>query len=471
MTRKNVTKNDLTKVSKFSTEHQYAILQMLIEEPEFLKECRETLDVNTFQRVPERQIANFIIELGKKNVNVDYDIIDTYIRGKVSDGIRMEEMLAVMEQVKLTNLSIDAKEFLRRSLADTLVTHAYLHYANEAIEQIKKNGVVKKEQALELWKTFDSKTRFGEVKYERPFSSTDELANVINEARPHPIPTYCPEIDYAIKGGLRRGDVGIILAGSGVAKTSFTTTMTMYLAANGHNVAHIVLEDKQTDIYRKYISSFTSLYDTQITNENGVVMEIIRKNRTKWDGMMDRIRTVSACKGNSAIVSLSLNDIDNELERMVNNGFRPDVIVIDYFDRIKKPSKEQWTSDEIIINGLLELATKYNAALWCPSQGGKEAQSFNGNLDLSTMKGGVWRTYAAQIVIALKPTMEDQTLFNMTVLKARYGYNVQSINFRFDRGLCQYIKDDSILNSIYTVDNDFNTNQYNVANEIINQKR
>lgn len=66
-------------------------------------------------------------------------------------------------------------------------------------------------------------------------------------ARPRPIPTGLDNVDRMLGGGIQRGKLHVLAAGSGMGKTTLALQLATSLSAQGHDVLYIALEqDKET---------------------------------------------------------------------------------------------------------------------------------------------------------------------------------------------------------------------------------
>ena len=80
-------------------------------------------------------------------------------------------------------------------------------------------------------------------------------------------------IDKLLKGGLAKGEIGVILAPTGVGKSIFTTKIANHAFNLGFNVLQIFFEDKEKAIQRKHytIMSKIPLSDISKTENNGII--------------------------------------------------------------------------------------------------------------------------------------------------------------------------------------------------------
>lgn len=168
---------------------------------------------------------------------------------------------------------------------------------------------------------------------------------------------------------------------------------------------------------------------------------------------MKRIEQVASLDKSGRVHQFNTLAIDQELTKLENLGFKPDMVVIDYFDRIKSiyPNQDIWVKDMNISNELNDLAKSHNVAIWVPSQGNKMVQDRATKITMSNMTGGAWKGYTAQIIVAVQKFMEDMSTDNTTVqvLKNRYNNNFSPIGVEFNNGTCRFGRETTNTDAIF----------------------
>lgn len=454
------TKRDLASMSRYDAEQQMTIVKLFIENADFRQKVAGVLDqnsLNTNERV--RGICAIAKELDSKGVEPSYETIKNCITSKEANAINMAGMLETLMYIRTNiHLSPDDIEWLKNDVYTILVWQETRKLQGKISEILKhKSATIDRSWIVEACSEFEKNTSFTSLGYCDNDLSDDELKSLATDKGYETVTTSSAIIDEMLGGGLRKGDVGILLAGSGVAKTCMTTSFVCMAAGRGYKCAHIVLEDKKDDIRRKYASFVTNIPSNQLHQRKDEYDRLIDKRSKKMHQMLANIKSVFCTEQNGRIRSMSVKDIDRELNRMCRDGFQPDMVVIDYFDRIDKGKGDIWVLDQKTINELLDLATKYNVALWCPSQGNKAAQNNNVEMELSDMSGGAWKSFGAQIVLAAKRCDDcGPNMFKVKTLKNRYATPYIERTTRFNNGTCRFDENDLI-------------SQYNEQNEAVDQ--
>lgn len=451
------TKGVVKDLSMFSPEYQCAILKMFIEDRDFSIATVDTMDQNHFTANPElRKIAAIIKEKTIKfKRTISYEELDLYVHQVVQDDISLENIKAIVEQkIKTCKFGKSELEAVKNEYQDFLTTMEGFRLTKE-LSELGNNGKINKDDVLEKFTKYDKRTTFSEVRAnEVDFGDTDFFEYVISDETYECVPTGCKPLDERLGGGLRKGDVGIFVAGSGIGKTCVTSGFAAYAAGNGYNVAHFILEDNPVDVAKKYIGYVCNIAVKDFGYYKDKLREKYNNPRVHEALMkMKNIRQIASLDKTNKVHQFSTMAIDHELTKLETLGFHMDLVVIDYFDRIKPiyPRNDLWQKDQDISNELNDLAKAHHVAVWVPSQGNKQIQDRSTKITMSNMSGGAWKGYTAQIIIAMQKFMEDMSTDNTTIqfLKNRYSNNFTPIGIEFNNGTCRFGNETNNTDAIF----------------------
>ena len=138
--------------------------------------------------------------------------------------------------------------------------------------------------------------------------------------------------------------------------------------------------------------------------------------------------------------------IPQERERIFIVGFRPDMVIIDYFEclapeKIQYSKADTWEKEGITIRKLEKMTNKYNIAIWIPVQGNRESIGLD-KVGLAQGGGSIKKTQAAHVVITFAQTDDQKTQGRMNIFlaKLRSGKITrnQFYNVAFNNGTCKF---------------------------------
>ena len=258
-----------------------------------------------------------------------------------------------------------------------------------------------------------------------------------------PIPTGIGKIDEALEGGLGKGELGVIIGPTSFGKTSLTTAMASHAACNGFKVLQIVFEDRIKQIQRKHIGRIANIEAKDLSKPDVVEMvkEMIRRFPEKA-ALEENLRIVKFPSGEK-----TARDIERFIKKLMNSGFKPDLVIVDYFECLEHES-DRTTSNEFSQEGKTmrrfeAMVGELNIAMWIPSQGTKDSI----NLELVTMDkigGSVKKAQIAHVIMSIARTVDDiaNNKATIAILKNRAGKSGKVFdNVEFNNGTCRISTD------------------------------
>lgn len=405
---------------------QIELVKCFIEDQQFFISIEAIIDQNMFTDDNLRRIVGFMKSRYSLTESVaTYKDLDTIIRSKISDTIGVERCLAMLEKVRKT---------------DTRGLDLIEGYSEKFFKQ--QNLIKAINQAQDIIKCGDSE-RYNEIeeiikkalecnnKQELGYRVFDNMEDALKESYRCAIPTGADELDKVLYGGLAKGELGIIIAPSSVGKTSATTGFAATAAVtetednngNGYKVLHIHFEDDDVNIKRKYYAYLTNIdaCDLSRPDVRPYVVDVI--NNSKWKGMIQNNVICYHPKSGE----MSATDIKLKIKQLIATGFKPDLVIVDYFECLKLEAgssmeDKEYTREGITMRKLETIAHEFNVALWCPVQGTKD--SFNQQIvGMSQAGGSVKKVQIGHVIIAFARTeeMRAENKINIFINKFRSG--------------------------------------------------
>ena len=136
------------------------------------------------------------------------------------------------------------------------------------------------------------------------------------------IPTGWDSIDVLMNGGLGPGELGVVVAPSGVGKTWLLTCIGANAVKQGLNVVHYSMELSEYYVGARYDTVFTHIPSSDLKEKNAIVKDKVER-----------------LKGNLLIKyfppkGVTVNKIQHHIEQLTSNGQKPDIIILDYADLV-----------------------------------------------------------------------------------------------------------------------------------------
>jgi hypothetical protein len=137
-------------------------------------------------------------------------------------------------------------------------------------------------------------------------------------------------------------------------------------------------------------------------------------------------------------------DIEIFVKRLINSGFKPDLISIDYFECIA-PEKggyntdTEWTREGVTMRKLENMAKDLDCAIWIPTQGTKDSMNSPEVVRMDQASGSAKKVHVAQLILSIARAIGDidKSRAVIGILKNRSGKSGKIFNnVYFDNGTC-----------------------------------
>lgn len=419
---------------------QYRLVNAFFERPNFFKDMYPIIDQNMFTDAYLKTIIGIMKDYFEKRESVlSYDMLKIKINERAYGEDENQFYQETIDKLKATSTEgIDEVEDMAEKF---FKQQNWVRVANKIIEIAGYGDVTKYNECQHLMEEAMSVGRRSDEEVSSPFDSVEDD---MSEESVVSIPTGISKLDAGLQGGLDKGKIGVIIGSSGFGKTSMTTGLAAYAAtyrcdANNHQgfkVLQIVFEDTHRDIHRKYFGRFTQI-ETCKLNES-------RETAEMAIGLLNSFPDRDIVKNNIKILRYptgekTANDIRNEIKKRINEGFKPDLVVIDYFECLQyEKADSEWNAEGRTMRKLSAFAEELDVAMWIPTQGGRS--SFASELVTLDQGGGsIKKQQIAQVVISITRSVEDQhnNKATLALLKNRSGSAGIVLNgVKFNNGTC-----------------------------------
>lgn len=436
---------DRSTLGYLGADFQLKLVKCFFEDQKYFMSIQEIVDQNMFSNEHLRRIVGFMKDRYNFNETVTtYFEMETIIRSKVSDAIALEQLLAHIEKIKemdLVGMDIVEEE------SEKFFKQQNLTKAINKAQDIIKNGdfsnyytiedIVKK--ALET----NSKQDFG-------FRLFDNIESDLKEDYRTAIPTGADKLDKALYGGLGKGELGVIVAPPGIGKSSATTGFAANAATtkaeannfNGYKVLHFFFEDEEVNIRRKYYGFVTDIDACTLSLPDVRPIAIERLNADTDIRKMLRDNIIGERLSTGEVRA---SEIKNKIRQYIARGFKPDLIIIDYFECIKYEKSDvgdsEWSKEGVTMRKLEAMAKEFDVAMWVPVQGTRDSIGAE-IVGLMQAGGSVKKTQIAHVVITMGQTdeMKTQGKINMFLGKFRAGRIDKNkfLNVYLNNGTCKF---------------------------------
>jgi replicative DNA helicase len=385
--------NEKASFEKFGSKFQENLVQLILDDRAYADQISEVLDTSFLELKYLRVFVDKIFEYRKKyGTHPSRDTITTILR---TDLDKESELL--QKQVREYYARISSNEFSfdgEQHIKDISLDFCKKQKLKEAM--IKSVGLIQNSSYDEISKIINDALKLGTdnnhgYDFILDFEKRFEL-----KAR-NPISTGWELIDNISKGGLGRGELGVVIAPTGAGKSMALVHLGAMALQAGLNVVHYTLELQDKVVALRYDSCITGISLADVKEQKQLV----------WDGVKD-------VKGKLIIKeyptkSASTNTIKNHLEKLKRKDFRIDMVIVDYGDLIRpiNAQKEKRIELESIYEELRGLAQVYQCTLWTASQTNRSGL----NAEVITMESiseAFNKCFVADMIFTISRTIKDK---------------------------------------------------------------
>ena len=203
-----------------------------------------------------------------------------------------------------------------------------------------------------------------------------------------------------LRGGLGRGELGVIAANTGVGKSHFLVAMGCAAMRAGKNVIHYTFELSEHETGKRYDSHLCDIPSNEIIERKNEVIE-------KYKDMdLGKLVIKEYPTGSASVLT-----IRNHIEKLTLKGIKPSIVVIDYADVMKSTRAYDSLRHELklIYTELRNLAVELNIPVWTASQANRDS-SKSEVVGLENLGEAYGKAQVADVVLSIsRKPMEKST--------------------------------------------------------------
>jgi replicative DNA helicase len=407
---------------------QIQLLNQIIVDKDFSHSIIEVIENNYFENKYFKIIIQMIKEYYTKYEHTpSFDTLEQVAKSELQQETAVKVVLDTVKKIK--SAPIDGADFVQEK-------------ALKFCKQQELQKVMKKAQKIidggefENYDTLEELVRDALLVGSKDTSMLDVFSNldqVLDDDYRHPIPMGIPGIDRLLKGGLAKGEIGVILAPTGVGKSTILTKISNHAFNLGFNVLQVFFEDNPKVIQRKHFTLWTKIHPDELSE--------------KKDEVMTKVTEIKETMPNELILKKLPSDtktmlqIKNEIRKMIADGVKIDMVVLDYIDCVvpDKNLGDEWKSEGSVMRGFEAMCHELNIAGWTATQGNRASISSE-VVTTDQMGGSIKKAQVGHVIISVAKTLQqkEMKLATIAITKSRIGDDgVVFENCKFDNAMIE----------------------------------
>ncbi len=414
---------------------QIQLINQLIVNKDFARAIVDVLDSKYFDNQYFKIIVQMIKEYYSKYESVPtFETLDQLTRSEISSDSARKIVLDTLIQIR--DVSFEGHQFVIEKALKFCKQQELQKVMTKAQKIIDKGDFESYDQLEEM---VNKALQVGDIE-EGEHDVFTNLDQVLDEDYRHPIPMGIAGIDNLLKGGLAKGELGVILAPTGVGKTTVLTKICNHAFNLGFNVLQIFFEDNPKIIQRKHFTLWTGIAPDELSFHKDVVMEKVRDIKENTTNKLILKKYASD--------TLTMSQIKNQIRKMIAEGTKIDMISLDYIDCVvpDKNLGDEWKSEGSVMRGFEAMCHELDVAGWTATQGNRSSISSD-VVTTDQMGGSIKKAQVGHVIISVAKSLQqkEMKLATIAITKSRIGRDgIVFENCKFDNELMEIDTESSV---------------------------
>jgi len=379
----------------FGKGFQESLAKIILEDSKFATQIGEVLDINFFElkylQEFVRKIYTYKKKYKKHPATSTYESILKSEDSSSQSEIIRKQVREFYVRIKTGNYDAVDEEFVRDKSLD------FCRKQTLQAAMLKSVKLMQDSSFDEVSKIINEALKLG-INNDVGYDFLEDFERRFELKSRNPVTTGWGEIDRIVGGGLGKGELGVVIAPTGVGKSMVLAHLGAEALKIGKNVVHYTLELQDVIIGNRYDSCLTGIPINDLFFNKEEIFEEVKKLPGKL--LIKEYPTKSA----------TTQTLKNHLEKLKNRDFSPDMIIVDYGD-ILKPifhSKEKRENLETIYEELRAIAQEFKCPVWTASQTNRSGI----NAEVITMESiseAFSKCFVADFIFSVSRTGSDKT--------------------------------------------------------------
>jgi len=405
---------------------QLQLLNQIILDKEFSHSIIDVIENNYFENKYFKIITQMIREYYTKYDHTpSFETLEQITKSELQQEIASRIVLDTIKKIK--DAPIDGVGFVQEK-ALKFCKQQELQKVMTKAQKIIDGG------EFENYDTLEELVRGALQVGSKDTSSMDVFSNidqVLDEDYRHPIPMGIPGIDRLLKGGLAKGEIGVILAPTGVGKSTILTKIANHAFNLGNNVLQIFFEDNPKVIQRKHYTLWTKIHPDELSEKRD---EVIKKVKDIEESMPNKL-----IMNKLPSDTVTMSQIKNQIRKMVADGTKIDMVLLDYIDCVvpDKNLGDEWKSEGSVMRAFEAMCHEMDLVGWTATQGNRSSISSE-VVTTDQMGGSIKKAQVGHVIITVAKTLQqkEMKLATIAITKSRVGDDgVVFENCKFDNAM------------------------------------
>lgn len=428
---------DTRQAFAFDRPFQEKIVQAMLTDRQWASQMAEVLDVDYFEYAYLRHLTNKYISYYQKFKEFpSLDLFITVVKEELAsptDSVLNEQMITVIKATKakkdlgdLQYVKNAAMTFCRQQgFKNALVKCSELVKSEEqydrAVEIVKKAITAGQAHSPGLSLEDDIDARYSET-----FRNTIKTNICLRDRNWEILDGNSLDSRKILNGGAGSGELCVVIAPTGVGKSHFLVHVGAQALLQGKNVLHFTFELHERAVGVRYDSHLLGIDSLECVERKQEIKDFYAGSV----GIIGKLRIKYFPTG-----SATVNTLRSFIDKLSLEGFRPDLVVVDYAGIMRSTEKYELPRMELkkIYEELRSFAAELDLPIWTACQSNKEGAESE-IISLANMSEAYAQAHICDFVVGLgRPESQKATgLGTIFIAKNRNGVDGVSFKVRIN---------------------------------------
>ena len=392
-------------LEKFGQSYQSKVIAALLSDLPFLNQVSEITSKDYFESEQDKWIIESILDYQSKQFAAPtLDVFKVKLSSLSSDSQKkqiVDRIKQIYDVFGAEDMDFVKQEFIKFSKFQKLKAAIF-----QSVDLIKSEkswdeiGVVV-QNALKA----GMENNLGHDYYK-------DIAMRMEVTKRSSVPTGWKPINDLMDGGLGPGELGVIVAPSGVGKTWVLCKIAADAVRAGYNVMHYTLELSEIYAGTRYDTIMTGIPSNELRDRKE---EVVSKLKNHKANLMVKYYPPRGA---------STKTIKAHLDKYKGFGFKPDLIIIDYADLLKPVNKRDSTYAELggVYEEIRGLSGELGVPIWTASQTNRSAIDFE-VIQADSIADSYAKVMTSDFIMSVSRKAKDKlsNTARFHVMKNRFG--------------------------------------------------
>lgn len=311
---------EIDTLSKYGQSFQSKVISALLTDTKFLDTIGEITTPKFFENDANKWIISEILEYHNEyRKSPTLDVFKSQL-SKVDNPILKKTVVDQLKHIHTQIGNVDL-EYIKHEFKDFCINQNLKGVILQSVDLLQAGSYDRIKDLVDAAMKVGNETDLG-MDYVLDY---DERMQDLKRTT---VPTRWEPINDLMDGGLGPGELGVVVAPSGVGKTWILTALGAEAVRNGLSVVHYSMELSEHYVGARYDTVFTQIPSADLRDKQ----EEVKGKITNLKGKL--LIKYFPPKG------VSVRKLQQHIEKMTTLGNKPDLIIVDYADLLLSDSNK-----------------------------------------------------------------------------------------------------------------------------------